>query len=371
MRKRMTDIQKIFLRLVRLGIGHEPVDGLQLTLHGPIDWEAVFALAERQGLSAVVADGIDWLKVHGGGSTAILPPKPVMLQLIGSVLQNYEYRHELYRRAIAELAGFYNSHGFKMMVLKGYACAMDWPKPEHRPSGDIDIWQFGQYREADAVLATEKGITIDNSHHHHTVFYWRDFMVENHYDFINVHARRSNAKLEKIFKSLGEDDSYSVKVLGEKVYIPSPNLHALFLAKHMVSHFTGANITLRQVLDWAFFFEKHSSQINRDWLIKMLKDFHLDEFMNCINAICVDELWFDAKIFPSVQFNPGIKSRVLNDIIHPEFEAASPKQLIPRLIYKFRRWQGNAWKQRLCYNESRWSAFWTGIWAKILKPASI
>lgn len=79
--------------------------------------------------------------------------------------------------------------------------------------------------------------------------------------------------------------------------------------------------------------------------------------MNSINAICVDELGFDAKIFPSVQFNPDIKKRVFNDIIHPEFEAASPKLLIPRLIYKYRRWQGNAWKQRLCYNESRWSAF--------------
>ena len=150
----MSDIQKIFLRLVRLGIGHEPVDGLQLTVHGPIDWEAVFALAERQGLSGVVADGIDWSKVHGEGSTVMLPPKPVMLQLIGAVLQNYEYWHELYRRTIAELASFYNHHGYKMMVLKGYACALDWPKPEHRPSGDIDIWLFGQQRDADAVLGS-------------------------------------------------------------------------------------------------------------------------------------------------------------------------------------------------------------------------
>ena len=123
----------IFLSLVRLGIGREPVDGSQLTVDGSIDWEAELALAERQGLSAVVADGIECLPKEAR------PPKLVMLQLIGSVLQNYEYRHELYRRAIAELAGFYNSHGFKMMVLKGFACALDWPKPEHRPSGDIDI----------------------------------------------------------------------------------------------------------------------------------------------------------------------------------------------------------------------------------------
>ena len=343
-----------------MGIGHSAY-----TLPVNVDWITIQALGIRHGLSAIIIDGIERLP------ESKRPPKEILLEWIGEVLQGYEYRFEMYRRTIEEMANFYNGHGYKMMILKGYACSLDWPKPEHRPCGDIDIWLFGKQKEADNILVKERGIKIDKSHHHHTVFNWGDFTVENHYDFVNVHAHRSSAELEKVFKELGKDDSHSVEVLGESVYLPSPNLHALFLAKHMASHFTGANITLRQVLDWAFFFEKHSSQIDRDWLIKMLKDFHLDEFMKCINAICVDELGFDAKIFPSVQFNPGIKSRVLNDIIHPEFEAASPKQLIPRLIYKFRRWQGNAWKQRLCYNESRWSAFWTGIWAKILKPASI
>jgi len=358
----MVKVDKLFFELLQIALGNRE---RLCVVPSAEEWEEMYAESEQQSVTGVLLHGIDRLPVEQR------PPQVLLLQWIGEVMQNYETRYANYEKAISSLARFYNQHGYKMMVLKGYACSLNWPNPNHRPCGDIDVWLFGRQREADAALAREKGIKIDNSHHHHTVFFWGDFMVENHYDFVNVHTRKSSAELEKIFKSLGEDDSYSVEVLGEKVYMPSPNLHALFLAKHMASHFTGANITLRQVLDWAFFFEKHSSQIDRDWLIKMLKDFHLDEFMNCINAICVDELGFGAKIFPSVQFNPEIKSRVLNDIIHPEFEAASPKQLIPRLIYKFRRWQGNAWKQRLCYNESRWSAFWTGVWAKMLKPASI
>lgn len=393
----MTEIRKIFLRLVRLGIGH--TDTAEIT--EKVDWEAVLALAERQGLSAVVADGIDWLKVHGGGSTAILPPKPVMLQLIGSVLQNYEYRHELYRRAIAELAGFYNSHGFKMMVLKGYACAMDWPKPEHRPSGDIDIWQFGQYREADAVLASEKGITIDNSHHHHTVFYWRDFMVENHYDFINVHARRSNAKLEKFFKELGdashvletcgtseqarandnENDKKGTRIpwveeFGERVYLPSANLHGLFLIRHAVAHFAAAEITLRQVLDWAFFVEKHGEEVDWPWLNGVLEEFGLKRFFDVLNAICVEDLGFafNGSGVYGLQLqdvDKALKARVLGDILEPEFNEEQPKRLLPRVWFRYRRWQANGWKQRLCYNESRWSAFWSGVWNHLLKPSSI
>ncbi len=359
-------MKRAFLQLVRLGIGR-PGD----VLCGSVDWNELLALAERQGLSAVILDGIERLP------DTQWPPKELLLQWIGETLQSYEYRYEQHQRAIAELTGFYREHGLKMMVLKGYACSLDWPKPEHRPCGDIDIWQFGKQKDGDSLLETEKGIKVDKSHHHHTVFYWRDFMVENHYDFINVYAHKSNAELEKIFKELGMDDSHYVEVMSTstgsatKVYIPSPNLHALFLVKHMASHFAASEISLRQVLDWAFFVEKHTKEIDWNWLLELLESFHMKEFFNLINAICVDDLGFSATLFPNVQYLPDIKERVLNDIISPEFTAVEPKGFLPRVIYKYRRWKANGWKHKLCYKESMWSAFWSGVWNHLLKPASI
>lgn len=356
----MQSSKNTFLSLVRLGIGHQAE-----ALSGPVDWNEVQTLAERQGLAAVLVDGIEQLPDNQR------PPKDLLLQWIGEVLQSYENRYKLYLRAIAELAGWYNAHGFKMMVLKGYACSIDWPKPEHRPCGDIDIWLFGKQKEADELITTEKGIKVDVSHHHHTVFFRRDFMVENHYDFVNVYAERSSAKLEKIFKQLGQDDSHAVEVNGEKVYLPSPNLHALFLIRHMVSHFAAAEISLRQVLDWAFFVENHTTEIDWKWLHGILDEYHMRDFFNLINAICVDDLGYKTEIFPEIHFLPALKERVLKDILDPEFTAAEPASLFPRIVYKYRRWQGNAWKQKLCYSESRGAMFWNGLWAKMLKPASI
>lgn len=355
----MQSAKDIFLSLVRSGIGHETEP-----IPNQVNWSEIKALADRQGLSAVVLDGIERLPNENR------PSKDIALPWIGEVVGNYEQRYHQYCNAIASLARLYNSHGIKMMVLKGYACSLDWPKPSHRPCGDIDIWLFGKYREADALVSSEKGLRVDNSHHHHTVFYWEDFMVENHYDFVNVHALRSNAELEKVFKDLGADDSHSVEVMGEHVYLPSLNLHALFLIRHMVSHFAAAEITLRQVLDWAFFVEKHGKDVDWEWLDEMLIKFHMKEFMSCINAICAGNLGFDVRLFPDVTFNPILKDRVLSDILDPAFGIAEPRELLPRLVYKYKRWQGNAWKQQLCYSESRWDSFWTGIWAKILKPAS-
>ena len=353
-----------FLALVRLGLGHE-----SRVLSQDIDWTVIKALADAHGLSAVVMDGInEILKTNSQLST--LNPQ-LKLSWIGEVMQSYEGRYAAYVKAIGSLAGFYNQHGYKMMVLKGYASSLDWPNPKHRPCGDIDIWQFGEQKKADAVLAKEKGVKIDTSHHHHTVFEWDGFSVENHYDFINVHHHKSNVEFEKILKQLGEDDSHFVELNGEKVYLPSPNLHALFLLKHLLMHFASEGIMLRQVVDWGFFVEKHGKDVDWDYVLDVLDQFGMHQMFNIINAICVGDLGFDVAYFPTVQFDPNLKERVLKEILDPEYSNHTPTVFIKRVIFKIRRWMANAWKHQLCYKDSMWSAFLSGVWNHLLKPSSI
>lgn len=356
--------EQLLLALIRLGIGHPAIVETE-----NIDWNRIKALSEQQGLSAIVLDGIEALRKRE--SLLALPEKKFLTQWIGEVLQCYEYRYELYLRAISEMAAFYNSHGLKMMILKGLSCSLTWPRPQHRHLGDIDIWQFGDYKKADALLVSEKGIEVDNSHHHHTVFNWHGFMVENHYDFINVHHHKSNIGLEKELKKLGEDDTHYVGVYGQKVYLPSPNLHALFLLKHAMNDFTSFSVSLRQLLDWAFHVQKYDKEIDWDWLKDVLIQYHMIDFYNTINAICVEDLGFSAGLFHGVQYQPDVKEKVLKDILFPKYLVNEPTRFIPRLIYKYKRWKGNEWKHEMCYKESMWSAFWSGVWSHLLKPSSL
>jgi hypothetical protein len=348
------------LALTRLGLGHSNIKPPQ-----EIEWEVVQRLANDHGLSAVVLDGIEKMPELNR------PSKIVLLNWIGEILQSYEQRYSAYEKAISTLAAVHNDNGFKMMLLKGYSCALDWPNPAHRPCGDIDIWQFGNQKEIDQLLAIEKGVKIDTSQHIHTVFEWQGFMVENHFDFINTHAHKSSKELEKLFKEMGMDDSHAMEINGEKVYVPSPNMNALFLLRHAMAHFAAQGINLRQLLDWAFFAQKHSEEIDWKWLEDELKHYGMLPLYSIFNAICVEDLGFEARIFHGVQFDSTLKERVLNEILSPEFSEKMPKNIITRMLYKFRRWKGNAWKYELCFKESRVEAFWNGVWNHILKPSTI
>ena len=355
-------MDKSLIALIRLGI-NKTVDCLPETF----DWQSIYTIASEQGLLAIALDGIE--KIPSG----LRPPQEEMLQWIGEVLQNYESIYADCEKAIGKLAGFYNSHGLKMMVIKGYGSGLNYPNPKHRPCGDIDTWNFGKQKEADAILSKEKGIEIDNSHRHHTVFEWKGFMVENHYDILTVDANKTNMVLESILKECAMDDSNYVKICGEKVFLPSANFNALYLLRHMLMHFVGTKMNMRQLIDWGFFWEKQGDKVDKKWLSDLLEKHHMAAFFNIINGICVEELGFQSTIFPSVQFVPYMKGRVLKEILEPEFDwlKAHDKNVIKRVLFKYRRWKGGAWKRELCCGEGPIESFAWSVRSHLLKPASI
>lgn len=360
----MSPCEHDFLQLLRLGIGHKA-----FALTGNEGWSTIQALAREQGLSAIILDGINCLP----DNTYDFPVKK-KLEWIGEVLQNYEGRYVAYEKAIGELAGFYARHNIKMMVLKGYGLSLYYPKPNHRPCGDIDTWNFGCQEEADKVLSCEKEIKVDTSEHHHTVFWWQGFMVENHYDFVNEFSTKTNSSLERLFKDKGKDDSRSVLVNGEKVYLPSPDLNALFLLRHSLMEFVGTGISLRLLLDWAFFWKAEYKNVDIPWLMSVVEEHGMRDFFHIIDKICVEDFGFDSRIFPKTESKKEhLKERVLAECLSPEYDrrAAHQKGLIKRVLFKCRRWKAGNWKRELCYKEGHLESFLWSVRMHLLKPGSI
>lgn len=366
----MTKESAFLLTLVRLGI--HPEADLEPT-PTVIDWQAVIDLAGGQGVVAIAWDGYSRL-YEGGMVTADMEPK-VKKQWIARVIQFHEWKYASYRAVIGHLASFYARHDIKMMVLKGYGLSLNYPVPAHRPCGDVDIWNFGEYKRADKVLHDGLGIRIDNSHHHHTVFRFEGQMFENHYDFVNVHAHPSSKRVEEQLKKLAFEREEVEEIDGQQVYLPNPDFNALFLLRHTSAHFAAEKMSLRQIMDWGTFVLKYHDGIDWDGLVSFVDRIGMRPFMDILNEICVEYLGFSTDIFPvrlSTSSRSGIQTRVVEDIFAPEFADKNPKDhFFSSLFWRYRRWKHNGWKHRLVYPESMLRTFFVQLRAHLLKPASL
>lgn len=162
------------------------------------------------------------------------------VQPLQEVRDGFEARYSDYCKVLEQMSKFLSSQGIRMMVLKGYACALDWPRPEHRPCGDIDLWAFGRAQEVEDAVIEGRGIDVTTDRHHYSSFRLWKFLVDNHYTLINTYHHKANLAFEQILEKLAEDDSHSVDLAGERIYLPLPDLHAFFLLKHAFSHFAAS-----------------------------------------------------------------------------------------------------------------------------------
>lgn len=314
-----------------------------------IDWERLFRAAVRQGVAGLAYDRLNSLDAR--------PPRPVVLQWAATVAA-MEQRYRRYERALMHLRTFYKSQGIDMLVLKGYRLCRLWPVPEHRPTGDIDIYLGPRWREADQLVSDKLGIALDHSHHHHTVFHFEGEMVENHYDFFNVHAHRSTPRIERRMKELAAQGDREL-------------LHLLFVCRHAGVHFASNALSLRQALDWAFLARHVSDEQVWQTFYSDAQWMGMLPFVLCLNAVCIDYLGFPPAIFHSGQkADPALVRRQIYDILHP-VDAGLERRGVRFVAHRFRVWRTNLWKHRMVYTDTPLSTFAYQLVSHIMKPRSI
>lgn len=369
----MSNTQETLGELVRYGLDVSS----RCHIDKDTNWEELYELALIQGVSAIALDGVNRCFENGVNLDIDFQTK---MDWIGEVTQ-MEQQYRQYEKNLRKLGAFYQKHGIRMMVLKGYGLSLNYPIPCHRPCGDIDIYLFGEQERADQLIHDELGIELDKSHHHHTVFEFRGETVENHYDFLNVHVRPSNKRIEAKLKELAHKNNQELENSRIKssnksqtendidnIVLPSVELNAVYLLRHCAAHFASTEMTVRQALDWGFFMERHYKEINWNEYIPYLKEVGMYRFYNLLGLFCTSYLGFDASIFHGL-LSDKLIDRYSNEILEPEFKDRENGNLLWSLWIKPRRWWHNRWKNRLCYKESAWEEFAYGLWAKMLKPS--
>lgn len=364
-------IRELFFALLRAGLHPDRAAG-PVTLPASNPWPALCRLAAAQGVSAIVRDGLETLHAQGLLADEAMPPRTIRLQWALNV-ERIEQLYARQRRVIGRLAAFMHGHGIPMMLLKGYGLSLSYPRPEHRPCGDIDVWFYGRQQEADELLRRERQVQIDEDVHHHTTFTLDGILIENHFDFLNIHAHLSNRPIEEqLQRCAREEPSEQVEVDGAPVQLPPANFNALFLLRHAAMHFAAMEIGMRHVADWAMFIEHSHNGIDWEALYVLARRMNMHRFLNCLNAIAIDRLGVDAGMIPAFDRDPALEERVLADILQPEFSETPPAGGLLRTVwFRTRRWWCNRWKHRIVYNEGLLWTFLVQVRSHLMKPRSL
>ena len=266
-----------FLQLVRLGIGTSK----DAEIPKEVDWVALKALADRQGLSAVVLDG---LNTDGANLTDTMPLQ-MKLEWIGEVLQGeqvYKLQHEVAK----DMSNLFHNNAIRTYVLKGDVIAECYPKPEHRVSVDLDCFLVEETSSKIHVsgskgfdawslgndLIRSKHFDVKTDFYKNSTFDISGVVVENHQYMVPFRGNERLEKLERFFQeqfkefnslsSLRDQEFENSRIGDTWLYRPPVMVSALFLIEHAYSHFLHEGLTWRMVLDWVLFRKKHKDEIH-------------------------------------------------------------------------------------------------------------
>ena len=275
-----TNLHESFIQLVRLGIGAEMASGY--TLQDSIDWAEIKALAEKQGLSAIVLDGVEKLPDQQR------PPRVFLLKWIGEVLQD-ESNTSVQQKNAGDMALLFHGSHIRTYVLKGAVVAECYPKPEHRASVDMDCYLLGykvqgtRFKIEDVwekgnKLIEEQGYEVKRDFYKNSTFYLPGLTVENHKYFTPFRGNKKLSHLEVMLQGMMKEDKDEDKFEGVWLYRPPVMVTALFLIEHAYSHFLHEGLTWRHVLDWMMFSKKHKKEIDWYSLDAMIDEFGFRKF---------------------------------------------------------------------------------------------
>lgn len=283
----LSNSQKTFIELLRLGIGNTAN-----SLPEILEWNDVKTLAENQGLSAVVLDGIDTLPENQR------PSQTVLLNWIGEALQ-MESTYQLHQEVAIDMANLFHNNHIRTYVLKGRILSECYPKPAHRASVDMDCFLLPDKGEFDAWilgnnLIKNKGFQVSTGFYKNSSFELPGLMVENHQYLTPFRGNKKLACLEKLLQKKLRDDSLELrdssevdsrKFEGTWLYRPPVMVSALFLIEHAYSHFLHEGLTWRMVLDWVLFSKKHNSEINWTDFEVYVDEFGFRKFYDSFNRL--------------------------------------------------------------------------------------
>ena len=357
----------MLFELLCVGLETKPVHSLSLEHFRELsqeDWQALRKMSEKQGVSAIVFDGLSEL-INNFGRDQICPNiNPVWWQTyaikwIGHQ-QQVEGRNYQQKKVTEEMAKQWADAGCRVMVMKGQACARMYPRPEHRVPGDIDCYLFENYTLSNNI-ARKAGAKVNERWYMHSQIHYKGEMFENHQFFVHTREGKRSKLLEKeleeALNSKVLKDSTTVK-MSEHTELPPVQWNAMFLTYHACSHFISEGMRLKQLLDWAMLLNKHQNDVDWPQFYSFCERHHLRRFAEAATAISVEYLGIKITN-PAITTVSPYAEKILNSALYDnDYVFGSGESGWNNRWHLVRNLFHYRWKYEKIYQTSVWKQLW-------------
>ena len=262
-----------FLQLIRLGIGFSK----DTKISNDVNWKTLKTLADRQGLTAVVLDGLN--KVFKSNAQLSTLNPTLKLQWIGlSEIQKNQFEQTW--RVACKLDKLWAAEGIQATVLKGRSIAKYYHVPSHRYSCDLDVF-IGEEWERACKLLEKHNIPLVYEVYKEVEFTMDNVYVECHRYITPVRGNKHLKEFERYLRSL-LDSEPTEYFEGTTLVCPPLMFTMMLYIEHALGDLLHGHLTLKHIVDWVVL---RRQSVDWDAFHAKCKAFKFDKFLPLINAL--------------------------------------------------------------------------------------
>ena len=299
-----------FFALLRSGLWNEVPE--RAPFDGGVDWEALYRLAFEQTVGPLVTDGVNRLPKE------CLPAEPERLDpFLGDMMATAQ-RNRVLDSFIPKL--FHALRDIPVVLVKGQSLAQDYPDPERRQPGDIDLLlPPSSYAAAkDILLPKATHISKEDLQTLHQGMHFYSVEVEIHGSISTLMSRKLDRQLAALLKEQFDGRTLpTVTIGGAEIPVPEANFNALYIFVHFLQHYWSGGVGLRQFVDWMTFVSVHKRDIHPVILEQRLEELGLLNLWKVFTGFAQEYLGCPAEKLPlAARPDPRKNTRIWRFIRH-------------------------------------------------------
>ena len=298
MASRKENIVEAFFALVRAGLWEKNV---RLSAYKPIDFSAIYALAEEQSVIGLIAAGHEHVEDMEVAAQDIEP--------IREEAQELTSRNQAMNYFIGIMVDKMREAGIYTLLVKGQGVAQCYARPLLRSAGDVDFFfDADNYEKAKSFLMPLAiSVESENKRALHLGMTIDPWIVELHGKMPTDISARINAGVDEVQKDIFQNGGVRVwHNDGVDVYLPSTDNDIIIIFTHFLQHFFIGGVGLRQISDWCRLLWTYRDEIDRDLLNSRLNDMGLMSEWKVFASFVVSWLGMPAEAMPFYESSPRL-----------------------------------------------------------------